>query len=169
MNIPILFQSVGKEHIRASVQPRSSIRTQHPPQLSGCSSHGPGPRAIDAVVKDMSLRINKICSLISTFQAQIIKICSPVPQVHEKLTNKFCILISLMSEKPLNKSVKLYSLARGQMLACAELPGPALIVMVFKRPTLRIQCQGELISIKMLSSLFPAGCNVMRCRAFRCK
>lgn len=66
-----------------------------------------------------------------------------------------------MSEKPLNKSVKLYCLARGQMIACAEPPGPALIVLVFKIPTLRIQCQRELISIKMLSSLFPAGCDEM--------
>lgn len=66
-----------------------------------------------------------------------------------------------MSEKPLNKGVKLYSLARGQLIACAEPPGPALTVLVFKIPTLRIQCQRELISIKMLSSLFPAGCDEM--------
>lgn len=66
-----------------------------------------------------------------------------------------------MSEKSLNKSVKLYSLARGQTIACEEPGGPELIVLVFKIPTLRIQCQRELISIKMLSSLFPAGCDEM--------
>lgn len=127
----------------------------------GCSSHHPGPCVSNTVVKDMSQRINKICSLISTFWEQIIKICNQIPQVHEKLTNKFCILISLMSEKSLNKSVKLYSLARGQTIVREQLGGPEPILSVFEIPSLRIQCQKKLISIKILSSLCPAGCDVM--------
>ena len=147
------------QSVESTPVPQWSCRVQLAHRASTpCSSHHPEPCAGSTVVKNMSQQINKICSLISTFW-DIIKICNQIPQVHEKLTNKFCILISLMSEKSLNKSVKLYSLARGQMIVWEELGGPELILLVFKIPILRIQCQRELISRKMLSSLCPAGCD----------
>lgn len=129
---------MSKEHVSASVEPHSSISTHSIySELPGCSSHHPEPCTSYSVVKDMSRQIKKICSLISTFWEQIIKICNQIPQVHEKLTNKFCILISLMSKKLLNKSVKLYSLARGQTVVWEQWGGPELILLVSKYQSLK--------------------------------
>lgn len=67
-----------------------------------------------------------------------------------------------MSEKSLNKSVKLYRLARGQTSVLAQGAGPELTFVDFKTAIiLKIQCWIKLINIKMLSSLCPAGCDAM--------